>query len=95
MTDINMKEETGSSEGEAPVVEVTTPIIVDLGKQRNKRIKQLKRGRGQLMDEVIEVLDEVQESLGDELEGKTLVPIILLYSKKKKKGKRRYRMFPF
>lgn len=70
-------------------VEVITPIIVDLGKTKAKRIKQLKKGRGELMEEVIDVLDEVVEALGDEVNGKSLVPIILVYEKKKKKKRNR------
>ncbi len=79
---------------EEKVVDVTTPIIVDLGKQRPKRLKALKRGQGKLMSEVADVLEEVVVNLGDEVAGKTLVPVILVYEKKKK-GKRRYRMFNF
>lgn len=86
--------EAGSVAGDEKVVEITTPIMVDLGKQRPKRIKALKRGRGKLMDEVTNVLDEVQMSLGDEAEGRTLVPIILLYERKRKR-KKRFSMFRF
>lgn len=75
-------------------VEVITPIIVDLGKVKAKQIKRLKKGQGELMDEVVDVLDEVVEVLGEELEGKSLVPVVLLYeSKKKQKGNRIYLPF--
>ncbi len=79
---------------EEKMVDVTTPIIVDLGKQRPKRLKALKRGEGKLMNEVADVLEEIVLNLGDEVDEKTLVPVILVYEKKKK-GKRRYRMFNF
>ena len=71
------------ADGDDKTVEITPPIIVDLGKQRSKRIKALERGRGKLMDEVTDVLAQVHTSLGDEAEGKTLVPIIVLYERKK------------
>ena len=96
MTDLNETHENRaeSVDGNAEIVEITTPIMINLGKQRPKRIKALKRGRGKLMDQVADVLDEVQVNLGDEVKGKTLVPIILLYERKKKR-KRRFSMFRF
>ena len=72
----------------APVTEaeVTHPIVVDLGKQRRKRIKDLKRGRGKLMDEVADAVAQVRASLGAAAQGRQLVPVVFVY---KQKGKRR------
>lgn len=85
-------------DGQVSQVDVTTdvtqPIIVDLGKQRPKRIKQLKRGEGKLWDEVVDVVEEVSAQLGDELNGKTIVPVILVYRKKEKR-KARNSLLPF
>jgi len=67
--------------------EVTEPIIINLGKQKRKRIKNLLKGRGKLWFEVQDVIDEVGDLLSDELEGKTVVPLVLVYSKKPKKKK--------
>jgi len=86
--------QTDVSTEEEKVVEITTPIMVNLGKQRPKRLKALKRGKGKLMNEVAEVLEEVALNLADEVDGKTLVPVILVYEKKKKR-KQKYRMFNF
>jgi len=69
-------------------IEVTTPVIIGMGKTKKKHIKRLKKGKGRLMDEVVDVLDEVAEELGDELDGKVLVPIVIVYKEKKKKGSR-------
>ena len=81
------------TESTAPEIEVVTPVIVDMGKTKKKQIKRLKQGRGLLMDEVVDVLDEVADALGDELEGKMMVPIVILY---KEKPKKRTRIkFPF
>jgi hypothetical protein len=66
-------------------VDVTQPIIVDLGKQRPKQIKRLKRGRGKLWAEVLDVIEEVGDQLGDDLEGKTIVPVVMVYRKKSKR----------
>lgn len=67
--------------------EMTQPVIIDLGKQRSKYIKELKNGEGELWDEVLEVADEVKEMLGAEAEGKVLIPVIMLYQEKA--GRRR------
>lgn len=37
-----------------------TPIVVDIGTQRPKRIKQLRQGRGKLMDEINLLLNELR-----------------------------------
>jgi hypothetical protein len=66
--------------------QVTQPIMVDMGKQRPKEIKRLKRGEGKLWDEVIDVVEEVSAQLGDEANGKTIVPVILVYRKKEKRS---------
>jgi len=67
--------------------EMTQPVIIDLGKQRSKSIKELKNGEGELWEEVLEVADEVKEMLGAEAEGKILIPVIMLYQEKA--GRRR------
>ncbi len=67
--------------------EMTQPVIIDLGKQRSKFIKELKNGEGELWEEVLEVADEVKEMLGAEAEGKVLIPVIMLYQEKA--GRRR------
>lgn len=68
--------------------EMTQPVIIDLGKQRYKTLKELKMGEGKLWDEVLEVAEEVKEMLGAEAEGKVLIPIIMLYQEKS--GRRRF-----
>lgn len=75
--------------------DVTHPIIIDLGKQRPKKIKKLKRGKGKLWDEVVDVINEVSEQLGEDAEGKTIVPLILVYRKKSKKRKGFNPLLPF
>lgn len=75
--------------------QVVNPVIVDLGKVKRKHIKRLKRGEGRLADEVLDVMDEVSEVLGDDLAGASLVPIVLIYERKPKKGRRRTIELPF
>jgi hypothetical protein len=66
----------------AALADVTAPIIVSLGKKKRKAIKQLKRGKGSVMTEVMDVIDQVQETLGAQAEGKILVPVVLIYQRK-------------
>ena len=60
-------------------------VIVDLGKTRRKRIKSLKKGKGKLVDEVRDAVDEVSANLDLNPE-QTLLPVVLIY-RKKSKGK--------
>ena len=68
------------------------PIVVDLGRVRSKRIRSLKRGEGQLMQEVAEAMETVRGNIGAELEGKTLVPVVIVYERK---ARRRAGLLPF
>lgn len=70
---------------------VTHPLVVDLGKARPKKVKALMLGQGDLVDEVQEALAQVREGLGAEAEGKRLLPIVLVY---KRKRTRRYLKLP-
>lgn len=66
---------------------VVPPIVIDLGTVRRKRIKQLKRGRGRLVDEVREAAAQVTESLGPEAEGKQIIPVAVLYRRKRRRAR--------
>lgn len=71
----------------ADPAEVAAPIVIDFGKVRRKQIKELKRGSGKLADEVRQVATEVSERLGAEAEGKEIVPVVVVYRRKRKKRK--------
>jgi hypothetical protein len=71
-----------SGTGEAP------PILLDLGKIRGKVVRQFREGRGPLVDEVRQILAESRKNLGAETATKELVPIVLVYEKKRKRRKR-------
>lgn len=71
----------------APTADVTTPIVISLGKQKRKRLRQLKRGRGKLMDEVMDVVEQVQANLrGTGADGKVVVPVVMVYRQKRRRG---------
>jgi hypothetical protein len=66
------------------------PIVIDLGKKKKKRINDLKSGRGPLVHEVAQVINEVRANLGDDAGNKQLVPVVLIYRKKtRRRGKNR------
>lgn len=88
-----MKDQT-NEEGDAVIAEMTQPIIIDLGKQKAKKLKALKKGEGKLWDEVFDVMEEVKDMLGDEADGKLLVPIIMIYEKKAKRSQVERLLFP-
>ncbi len=68
-----------------PSTEMTQPVIIDLGKQKNRAVKNLKKGKGKLWGEVLDVVEEVKDMLGTEADGKVLVPVVLIYREKTKR----------
>lgn len=70
-------------------IEVTEPIIINMGKQKRKRIKRLFKGQGKLWNEVEGVVEEVSTQLGEELEGKTIVPLVLVYRRSPRRKRAR------
>jgi hypothetical protein len=65
---------------EAVQIEGMTPIVIDLGKRSKKNIRNLKQGRGKLMAEVGETLEQVRSNLGLQTSG--MVPVVLIYRQK-------------
>lgn len=57
-------------------------VVVDLGKTSAKKIRQLKKGKGKLIDEVNDALELAG---ANSLTDKQLVPIVFVYRQKKKK----------
>lgn len=64
-------------------VEGVTPIVVDLGSRSKKAIRRLKEGRGKLMAQVSDTVEQVRSSLGEE--DKEIVPVVIVYRKKASK----------
>jgi len=88
------KKEASAEAAVEVMTEMTQPIIVDLGRQKASQIKDLKAGEGELWDEVLDVVDEVKEMLGDEAAGKMMVPIIMIYEKKSSQPRIERILFP-
>jgi hypothetical protein len=89
MTEPKTKSGTISQGSEnPPPIEAVTPVIVEMGKMKRKKFKALKKGKGVLMDEVLDLLEEVAEGLGDDAREKTFVPVVMIYELKPGKKKR-------
>jgi len=73
------------SAAEKATVEETAaaePIIIDLGKQKKKRIKRLRQGYGRLAEDVADAVEELKVS--GVVEG-AAQPVIVVVRQKKKK----------
>jgi hypothetical protein len=68
--------------GNSTASQVMTPIILSLGKKKKKQLKRLKKGKGRMMDEVLDVIEQVQANLGDQAADKILVPVVIIYRRK-------------
>ncbi len=74
--------------------DMAQPIIVDMGKQKSSNLKDLKKGQGKLWDEVLGVVEEARDMLGEEAGGKVLLPVVIIYQKKPKRSRLEKVMFP-
>ncbi len=65
--------------------EVYAPIIIDLGKQKRKRVKKLRKGKpGRLLDEV---QDCVQELKANGTITESAQPVVIVVREKRKRRK--------
>jgi hypothetical protein len=67
---------------------VNAPIIMEIGKTKKRDIRDVARGQGKIMGDLQEAVAEVTKELGDQADGKQLVPVVLVY-RKKRRAKRR------
>jgi len=75
--------------------ELTQPFIIDLGRQKSRALKDLKKGEGNLWNEVLDIVEDVKDQLGDQAKGKVLIPVIMIYQKKPKRQRLDQVLFPF
>jgi hypothetical protein len=68
------------------------PVVLDLGRTKSKLIRALKKGEGELMEEVASAVEAVRNNLGAEVEGKVLTPVVIIYQRR---VRRRTGFFPF
>ncbi len=74
--------------------EMTQPVVIDLGKQKPNNIKKLKNGEGTLWVDMLNVVDEVKEMLGEEANDKVIVPVVMIYQKTPKRRRLDKLIFP-
>jgi hypothetical protein len=87
--ELKMDESVGRSSG------VTQPVIIDLGRQKPKALKDLKKGEGKLWGEVLDIIEEVEDQLGEQADGKVFVPVVLIYQKKFRRQRLDKLLFPY
>lgn len=63
----------------AQAAQDSTPLILDLGQQKPKAVKQLRKGRGKLLDDVLSTVEELK-TIGTI--SQTAQPVIVLVEKK-------------
>jgi hypothetical protein len=64
------------------------PVVIDLGKERRKKLKELGQGRGKLATQVAQVVEQVRGQLGEQAHGKEFIPVVVIFQKKRKKRRR-------
>jgi len=74
--------------------QVTQPIIIDLGRQKAKNLKEFKKGEGKIWEDVQAVLEKVQGELGETAEGKVIIPVVMIFEKKQRRPGLERLIFP-
>ena len=67
-------------------------MVLDLGKTKRSLIRALKKGEGELMEEVAAAVEAVRSNLGAEVAGKVLTPVVIIYERR---PRRKTGFFPF
>jgi hypothetical protein len=61
-----------------------TPVIINLGKHKRKRVRRLRKGRGRLVGDVYDAIDDLRAA--GEI-GENDRPIVMIVRQKRKKRK--------
>ncbi len=67
-------------------MDIPTPIVVDLKKRSRKKLKMLERGEGPLPAEVMQAVEQCRAGLGPAAEGLEILPVVVVYDRKRKRG---------
>ena len=65
-------------------------VVIDMGRVRSQKIEDLKDGTGPLVDEIDETLARVQDHYADELKGKEILPVVLIYKRRVRRSRFRF-----
>jgi hypothetical protein len=72
-----------------------SPIhVVDLGEANPGEVRDLKRGRGELIDDIDAALEQVGLMFGSESGDKRILPLVVVVEKKKSAKSSAVSMFP-
>ena len=85
MTDATQPAAVQTTNGAEHTAPMATPVVLDLGKRGKKTIRRLRQGRGPAMAEVMDVMERVQAELGDDAQGKVLLPVVVVYGRKRRR----------
>ncbi|MCC7031701.1 MAG: hypothetical protein IT179_02590 [Acidobacteria bacterium] len=72
----------------APRPEAKSPVVIDMGKQRRKRVKALRRGTGRLADKVSDTIEELRAAGTVAPDSQTVI-VIVRQRRRRSKGLRR------
>lgn len=78
-------DKTGGTSRTAPTGDA--PVIVDLGKQKRKQVRELREGCGKLLDEVRATIGELQRAGRVSSSAQPVVVVVVQKPKAKKFGK--------
>lgn len=67
------------------VIEPGNLVVVDLGKKKRRQIRNLRRGRGRLMDRVSEVANDLRTEGALSTDGTSIVVVVVERKRNKKK----------
>ena len=76
---------SGDAKGTASALEKTgaAPIVVDLGRQKSKAVKRLRKGEGRLIDDVNNTIDELKSAGTISATAQTVIVVV----REKNRGK--------
>lgn len=83
---------SSTAESALPSSTSLPPVIIDLGKLSRKKAKQLKKGKGPYVEEVLPAIERVKASLGSSNGGGDSPAIVVLFEKKRPKVKSLFRI---
>ncbi len=82
------EETTPEETQESGTISQAAPLVIDLGKKKRKTARKIKKGRGPVLDHIDQAVQYTVESLGDHEGDAIIVPVVLIYERKRKR--RRY-----
>jgi len=71
-----------AAEAVAPRADAKAPVIIDLGKHRRKRVKQLRKGEGPLADEINGCVEELKAA--GTLAGNVQTVVVIVQQKRRR-----------